>query len=525
MMTVVNQTQPIARKIRHITLVRTPVVSSLNSFSAPTTAPLALAYLSASLLKAGFEVTPIDAVGEAIEQIIAYGDPVCRVRGLKIEEILSRIPKNTSLIAVSCMFSQEWLFVRKIIKAIKKEFPDVPIILGGEHATALPVKILETTPDVELCAIGEGESAIVDIAQNYFNEPEKVSGIVYRGFDGKIVQNPRRKRIENLEDIPRPAWNLLPLEPYLANGYGQGINAGRSIPILATRGCPFQCTFCSNKGMWTQRYYTRDPKDVVDEIEDYIKKYKINTVEFFDLTAIVKKEWVMEFGNLLKERKLDITWSLPSGTRSEALDEDATRIMAETQCRYLVYAAESGSPRILKYIKKEVKLDRMLRSMRSAKKNGLSLRCNLMVGFPKEMRQDVWQTIWLQIKLAFIGVDDAPLYMFSPYPGSALFDYLQETGKIPEVNDQYYRSLLCQMDLTETSTYCENIGPRELQFYRVTGMCLFYLLSYLLRPARIIRSFKNIFILKRTSTVFEQRVVELFDTFQKLKKSQTAIPA
>ena len=117
------------------------------------------------------------------------------------------------------------------------------------------------------------------------------------------------------------------------------------------------------------------------------------------------------------------------------------------------------------------------------------------------------------------------MYMFSPYPGSALFEYLQGTGKIPEANDEYYRTLLCQMDLTKTSTYCENMGPRELVFYRVTGMCLFYGLSYLLRPARILRSYRNIFITKRTTTVFEQRVVELFNTFKQMKKSEAAAAA
>lgn len=497
------------KSARHITLLRPPVISSKYSFSAPVTAPLALAYLSASLIKEGFDVTPLDALGEAIGQVLIYDDPPCRVRGLADEKILERIPTHTQLIAVSCMFTQEWLYIKRIIQKIKKQFPDVPIVVGGEHANAVPENILATCPEVDLCAQGEGEETIVDIARYYPEQPEKIPGIVYRTPQGQVRRNPTRARIRHLEDIPRPAWHLLPLEPYLAGGHGQGINAGRAIPILATRGCPFQCTFCSNKGMWTQRYYTRSPEDVVDEIEDYVRRYRIDAVEFFDLTAIVRKEWIMKFGGLLKERGLNITWSLPSGTRSEALDEEVTRLLGETNCRYLVYAAESGSPRILKYIKKEVQLDRMIRSMRAAKKNGLNLRCNLMLGFPKEKRSDVWRTILFQIRLAFIGVDDAPMYMFSPYPGTELFDYLRGTGKIPDLDEHYYRGLLCQMDLTQTSTYCENMGAKELGAYRLIGMCLFYTLSYLSRPWRIIRSARNIFFRHTTDTVFEQRIAEL----------------
>ena len=85
----------------------------------------------------------------------------------------------------------------------------------------------------------------------------------------------------------------------------------------------------------------------------------------------------MEFGTLLKNLKTNISWSLPSGTRSEALDPEVTRLMAETNCKYLVYAAESGSPKVLRYIKKKVNLNNMMNSMKEAKKNGLSLRCNL----------------------------------------------------------------------------------------------------------------------------------------------------
>jgi radical SAM superfamily enzyme YgiQ (UPF0313 family) len=94
--------------------------------------------------------------------------------------------------------------------------------------------------------------------------------------------------------------------------------------------------------MWGQLYYTRPPSDVVDEIEYYIKTYQIDNIDFYDLTAIIKKSWVMEFGNILKDRKINITWALPSGTRSEALDADVTKLLKDTGCQYIAYAAESG---------------------------------------------------------------------------------------------------------------------------------------------------------------------------------------
>ena len=141
-----------------------------------------------------------------------------------------------------------------------------------------------------------------------------------------------------------------------------------------------------------------------------------------------------------------------------------------------------------------------------------------MVGFPKETRIDIYKTLWFQIKCAWVGVDDAPLFLFSPYPGSALFDYLVKNKTIDITNDSYCESLLCQRDITKTSHFCENIGPRELSFYSIIGMSIFYTLSYIFYPKRIIRTFHNIYIRKRTDTVFEQKLVELADTIKQVKR-------
>ena len=138
-----------------------------------------------------------------------------------------------------------------------------------------------------------------------------------------------------------------------------GISSGRNMPILGTRGCPYQCTFCSNPTMWTTRYTMRDPKDVVDEVESLVKNHAARSIEFFDLTAIVKKDWIIAFCNELKARKLNVSWQLPSGTRSEALDDETLLAIYETNCRLLVYAPESGSPETLRIIKKNLKLDRL----------------------------------------------------------------------------------------------------------------------------------------------------------------------
>ena len=171
----------------HITLIRPPIFSSIGSFSAPVTPPLALAYLSASLKKDRFSVESIDAVGEAMDQVHLLKNPEGRVRGLPIEKILQRIPKETNLIGISCMFSQEWPFVKSLVEAIALKFPDIPLVLGGEHITALPEFVLESCPNVDICVLGEGEETIVDVAKNYPKNAKSIHGILYRSKNGKIV--------------------------------------------------------------------------------------------------------------------------------------------------------------------------------------------------------------------------------------------------------------------------------------------------------------------------------------------------
>ncbi|MFI5360579.1 MAG: B12-binding domain-containing radical SAM protein [Elusimicrobiota bacterium] len=492
-----------------VTLLRPPIVSSLHSFSIPVTPPLALAYLTSTLEEAGIEVDPIDALGEDLSHIEPASEGR-KLQGMSFQAIVDRIRPNTDILGVSTMFSQEWPLIRELITKIRQAHPHLTIIAGGEHITALPEFCLKDCPALDYCGLGEGEDILLDFVRTIRSggDVKTVEGLYFREGEGFFKTEPR-KRIKDVDKIPWPAWDRLPIEAYLTSGYSMGTNNGRNMPMLATRGCPYQCTFCSNPVMYEQRYFMRAPEDVIEEIKHYTAKYKASFIEFYDLTAIIKKEWIVKFCRLYLDKGLTINWSLPSGTRSEALDAEVLSLLYRTNCRYLVYAPESGSVETLKEIKKQVKLDKLLSSVSHAIALGINTRCNLIIGFPKETKRQLFETLKFQVKLAWIGVDDAPLYMFSPYPGSALFDYLRGSGQIKNLDTEYFNRLLAQMDLGVSETYCEDIDGKTLRLYRIAGMSLFYGLSYLFRPMRILRSLNNIFIRKRTDSVFEQRVLEM----------------
>ncbi|MDP3733564.1 MAG: radical SAM protein, partial [Candidatus Daviesbacteria bacterium] len=251
------------------------------------------------------------------------------------------------------------------------------------------------------------------------------------------------------------------------------------------------------------------PTEVIDEVKYYIQKYQVSMIEFYDLTAIVRKDWIIDFCNLYLKNNLKVGWSLPSGTRSEALDDEVLPLLYKTNCKFISYAPESGSNKTLKEIKKQVKLERLVHSVRNAARIGIATKCNLIIGFPKDTHLEVLKTLFFQIKLAWLGVDDVPIYMYTAYPGSALFDYLRGTRQISDMNDEYFDSLLAYSDLGVTKNYCENISGGALRFYRIMGISNFYALSYIFRPWRILRTFYNVFIKKVSSSVFEQRLLEM----------------
>lgn len=475
------------------TLIRPPSVVARYALTLNGTPPISVAYLAGSLTAAGHEVQVIDAVGEALDAMHPGYRSDILVNGLRVDEIVARIRPDTQLVGISCMFSHEWPLIRELIATIARRLPGVPIVCGGEHATAVPELCLEEAPALLACALGEGEETVVDLVEAIAagRPMATVPGLVYRDVSGPR-RSPVRTRIRDVDAIPLPRWDLTPIERYLEGGFSFGVDRGRTMALLATRGCPYRCTFCSSPQMWTTRYTTRSPALVVAEIEGYVRRWGVEAVDFYDLTSVVKRDWILEFCTRLEARGLRITWQLPSGTRSEALDEPVLRAMYRAGCRNVSYAPESGSERTLKAIQKKVKLDHIAASMRTAVRTGLNVKANILIGFPDEEAADLRSTLRFILRMARVGVHDVSVWTFSPYPGSVLFEQLRAAGKLPRLDDDYYASLLSYSDISGAVSYADALASRRLQRYRLAGLGLFYGLSYLTHPLRPLRSLYNI---------------------------------
>ncbi|MCB9892291.1 MAG: cobalamin B12-binding domain-containing protein, partial [Planctomycetes bacterium] len=304
--------------------------------------PLGLAYIGAAIRGAGHEVSIVDGVAEAPDRVTPEGK-IHRM-GLDPEEIVARIDEDTDLIGVTNMWSFSWPLVRRIIQQLKARWPEKPILCGGEHFTGCPELSMESSP-IDYIVLGEGEESVVEVLEALANGGHtkngtplhQIAGLVYRA-DGEIRKNPPRARIRDVDQIAWPAWDLIDVETYNEHNFVTGLKKGITIPILATRGCPYQCTYCSSPGMWTTRWYPRNPVDVVDEIQSYMTTYGAVNFPFQDLTAIIKKDWIVRFCREIIDRKLDITWQFPSGTRCEVIDDEVAGLLRESGGRHLAFA-------------------------------------------------------------------------------------------------------------------------------------------------------------------------------------------
>jgi radical SAM superfamily enzyme YgiQ (UPF0313 family) len=418
------------------------------------------------------------------------------------------------------MFSNEWLYTRHIINTIKSNFPNVPIIAGGEHITAESYRSMISTPALTACALGEGEETINDLVDTLVagRNLAEVRGIAYFDDAGNYRKTERRVRIRNLDDIPLPSWEEIPVENYLAAGLGNGTLQRRTLPMLASRGCPYTCTFCSSASMWGIRWVSRNPRLVVEEIKSYIERYGINHIDFNDLTTVINRKWIIDFCKLLISENLGITWSLSSGTRSEALDHEVLDYMKRAGIERITYAPESGSDKTLERVKKKVDLQNMTESIRASVKVGIYSRANLIFGLPDQTVSEALESVAFAMKLCVLGMYDIACMCFAPYPGSELFERMIREGKI-STTDAYDEFLINNLTtkVTGMRSWSEHIPSWSMPLWTIGTTMLFYSVQFLLRPNRFFRMVYRL-IKKNPTTMFETIVYGLFISLFKRRK-------
>lgn len=383
----------------HVTLVNPPYPS--GSHQHPPFTPLGLGYLAAVLEKAQYKVDVID----------------CQALGLNYEGFRSEIAKHKPDIVGITSTTLTYKSGLQIARIAKEVHPKCLTAMGGSHVSFWDQEALQECPQLDVIVRKEGENTMLELAERvetgkgYYD----VLGTTCRK-NGQIVKNADRPYIEDLDALPFPAHHLWPLERLRKHGTV-------IFPLVTSRGCVYWCDFCTAVRMFGRRYRMRSPKNVVDEIEYLHRKFGAYQFTFYDDAFTVDQKRAAEICREIKRRGLKIKWDCE--TRVDMVTKDLLRTMKEAGCFAVWLGVESGSQPVLDAMRKGITPAQTIRAFKWAKEVGLMTVANVILGFPGETRETIWETIRFIERLK---PDDIGYYIATPYPGTPLYEKVVKEG-------------------------------------------------------------------------------------------------
>ncbi|TAL47976.1 radical SAM protein [archaeon] len=392
---------------------------------------------------------------------------------------------------------------RDIISEVKQIDKNIITVLGGVHASALPVETMEEIKDLDYLVFGEGEVTAMELVKHLESKKslKDVDGLVYRE-NGKIVKNKPHALIENLSNMPYPARELLPPEMYTEVQVSRGFSRSEMsiIEMMTGRGCPNQCIFCAGHINFGFRVRFRSYEHIVGEIKQCMEKYGTNHISFEDDTFTLNKPLVKQVCAFLKENKL--TWNC--NTRVNTVDYDLLKLMAESGCKKVAFGVESGNPEIMRKNKKGITIPEILQAFKDAKRAGIRfIEADFMLGSHiDETKESINDTIKLINKLMpdflFLGI-------ICPFPGTEIYKMMEDKGFFYETRDWSQFSVMGDLKRYKRLTY---MTPQELWELQHKILKDYYgSPKYMLSQLSKIRSFGEIKYFIRMGQMFLKDIV------------------
>jgi len=420
-------------------------------------APIGLAYLKAVAQEAGHEVKVLDN----------------NVLNLGLEEALERI-KGADIAAIS-MTTPTYNTVKKMAKAIRSKL-GIPVVLGGPHPTIDPKDCLNFS---DFVVVGEGEKTFAELLECFekgrkLSGLKKIKGLGFRWGNKKII-NKARPLDQELDRLPFPDWNGFPIEKY-----GSAIRtSGRSLPIVTSRGCPFNCCYCF-KGLFGRAFRPRSPKNVVDELAYLKKEFGVKEFQIADDAFAANKKRAVEICKEIVERKLNLPWSLPNGIRAGSLDEELIKWMRKAGLKYTGLGIESGNQDILNCAGKQQNLEQVRDAVRLLKKYKVTTVGFFMFGLPGDTVETMKDTVKFAKSL---DLDYCSISMTTPYPGTRLYNEISEKG------GKFLTK--SQEELFSLGSKCKFVLPGMASPEEIEKTYKKARLQLLLRPKTILKALKN----------------------------------
>jgi anaerobic magnesium-protoporphyrin IX monomethyl ester cyclase len=395
--------------------------------------PLGLMYIAAVLEEAGYKPEILDAFtvnclfqrkGEAVN----VGMPFDQIK----QEIINRKP---DIVGIAGPFSCQIENSVKISDLAKQVDPGILTVVGGPHVTIVPKEFLEEAKNVDIAVMGEGEYAVLDIVKFFEGKKElrEILGVAYRQ-NGEVIVNSPRPFIKNLDDIPYPAYDLVDMDKYLANKkIGYRSFQSRAISMVTSRGCPYNCCFCSVHLHMGKEFRANSASYVLKHIDYVVEKFDVQNIFFEDDNLTFDLQRFEAICDGLIEGKIKIGWETPNGVRADCLDLNLLQKMKKSGAQSVFFGVESGDQQILNnVICKSLDLDRVIEVAKICKDIRLKTGAFYIIGFPGETKENMQKTVDFALKLKRDFDVGMHLFIATPSYGTRLYEECKSKGYIRE---------------------------------------------------------------------------------------------
>ena len=341
--------------------------------------------------------------------------------GYSFDELIEKINIYRPDLVGFTMMSINYIKTYTLITDVKRIKTSIPIVAGGPHISTLRETALVECPSIDFGVVMEGEITIAELCKGY--ELDEIKGLIYRNQDGAIKYNGNRKYIENINEIPFPTFNNFEIEKY-----------GEMHPLQTSRGCPYECIYCTVSTVIGKKLRVRSPENILREIEYWYQRGK-RAFSIRDDNFTFFEDRVYEICDLIEMSNMTgLEFSLLNGIRADKCTRDLLKRMKSVGFDYISFGAEAGNDKILGHLKKHEKIEDIELATKNACELDIKVVLFFLVGSPYETWKDVMDSVRLAMKYPVISSN---FYNIIPFPGTELFNWVESNNYFLEKPEDY----------------------------------------------------------------------------------------
>lgn len=404
--------------------------------------PLGIMYVAAALEQAGHKVKIFDFLISKNTVLQKVDDLVIR-HGDKDKNFINFLRREKpGIVGISSPFTVQIPETVRISQLVKSVYPSILIMVGGPHFSVAGLDFLKDNPQIDIAVSGEGEITAREVLHSLEKgfDLKNVPGIIFRNKDNQIITTKTRNPISSnqLNSLPLPAYHLIDMPVYfslLEQGFAARVRKdSRSASIITSRGCPYNCVFCSIHLHMGRLWRCYSSKSVLNHIDFLVKNYQIKHISFEDDNLIMNRQRFDRILDGLIKKNYGITWDAPNGVRAESLnDENFVKKMKKSGCVELIMGAESGVQEVLdKIIKKNLQLSHVINGAKVCKKVGIPLKAFFVIGFPGESKKNMKETVKFSLMLRRKYKVKSGVMFATPLLGTRLYKICRENNFFAE---------------------------------------------------------------------------------------------